>query len=423
MAVAQNAAPQSRTPVVVELFTSEGCSSCPPADALLARMDHEQPVSTAEIIVLEEHVDYWEKDGWHDRFSSSQYTERQNGYVPRLKFDSAYTPQMVVDGSTQFVGNDGPRAYKAVVDAAQTPKITLALSPPVLDGRHLAEMYDMRQSGAVAFSDGINTIQSPGILLKALQYVKAFDGTVFQLPDDKSINTQGLINEGIISTQLGLPGKPAIAEELMIARDIELLRYTDSKLHITGVSTQKGIELIAKAKADGLNISCSVTPYHIYFCDEDLQGYDTNLKVNPPLRKKEDILAIKNAVLSGVVDCIASHHLPQDWDNKACEFEYAKNGMGGLESVFGAVNVTYNDKETIGKIIEMLTVNPRKMLGLNVPEIRTGATACITLFNTDEAYIFDEKMIRSKSKNYGFIGKQLKGKVIGIINGTKTVLN
>ena len=128
---------QHRTPVIVELFTSEGCSSCPPADALLARLDREQPVSTAEIIVLEEHVDYWEKDGWHDRFSSSQYTDRQNQYAPRLKFDSVYTPQMVVDGTTQFVGNDGPRAYQAVVAAAQTPKIALTLSPPVIDGRHV----------------------------------------------------------------------------------------------------------------------------------------------------------------------------------------------------------------------------------------------------------------------------------------------
>src|SRR5260370_1520755 len=121
MAVAQNATQQSRTPVVVELFTSEGCSSCPPADALLARLDREQPVSTAEIIVLEEHVDYWEQDGWHDPFSSSQYTERHNQYAPRLKFDSVYTPQMVVDGATQFVCTDRPPALQAVVAAARTP--------------------------------------------------------------------------------------------------------------------------------------------------------------------------------------------------------------------------------------------------------------------------------------------------------------
>jgi hypothetical protein len=135
---AQNATPAGKTPVVVELFTSEGCSSCPPADALLARMDKEQPVSNAEIIVLEEHVDYWEKGGWHDRFSSSQYTDRQNQYAPRLKFESAYTPQMVVDGTTQFVGNDGPRALDAVTAAAGTPKIALVLSNPVIDGRHVA---------------------------------------------------------------------------------------------------------------------------------------------------------------------------------------------------------------------------------------------------------------------------------------------
>ncbi|HEY6413100.1 MAG TPA: DUF1223 domain-containing protein, partial [Edaphobacter sp.] len=135
---AQNTTPQSKTPVVVELFTSEGCSSCPPADALLARMDKEQPVSNAEIIVLEEHVDYWEKGGWHDRFSSSQYTDRQNQYAPRLKFDSVYTPQMIVDGTTQFVGNDGQRALNAIVAAAGAPKITLALSNPVVDGHRVA---------------------------------------------------------------------------------------------------------------------------------------------------------------------------------------------------------------------------------------------------------------------------------------------
>jgi len=137
MAVAQSTAPQGKSPVVVELFTSEGCSSCPPADALLGRLDKEQPVSNAEIIVLEEHVDYWEKEGWHDRFSSSQYTDRQNQYAPRLKFDSAYTPQMIVDGTTQFVGNDAPRAVNAIVAAAGTPKVVLALSSPVVDGHRV----------------------------------------------------------------------------------------------------------------------------------------------------------------------------------------------------------------------------------------------------------------------------------------------
>src|SRR5207302_908336 len=138
------------------------------------------------------------------------------------------------------------------------------------DGKDLAEMYDMRQAGAIAFSDGIHSNQSPGILLKALQYILTFDGVIIQQPNDRTINAHGLMNEGIISTQLGLPGKPAIAEELMIARDIELVKYTNSKIHFSGISTKKSIELITKAKAEGLNVTCSVTPYNLYFSDEDL---------------------------------------------------------------------------------------------------------------------------------------------------------
>ncbi len=291
------------------------------------------------------------------------------------------------------------------------------------EGKELAEMYDMRQSGATAFTDGINPVQSPGILLKALQYVKAFDGMIIQLPDDKSIGAQGLMNEGIVSTQLGLPGKPAIAEELMIARDIELVKYTGSKIHFTGVSTAKGLELIAKAKAEGLPVTCSVTPYHGYFCDEDLTTYDTNLKVNPPLRSKEDMLAVRKALADGTVDCIASHHIPQDWDNKVCEFEYAKNGMIGLESLFGVFWGLGIGNWELGNLIELLSVAPRKIFGIAVPEIKEGEKACLTLFNAEEEYVFDETMTRSKSKNSAFFGKKLKGKVKGIINGDKNRFN
>ena len=288
------------------------------------------------------------------------------------------------------------------------------------EGTALTEMYDMYNSGAIAFSDGRKSIQQAGVLLKALQYVSAKDAVIIQVPDDKSISDGGLMNEGIVSTKLGLPGNPAMAEEVMIARDIALLHYTDSHLHITGVSTKKGIDLIKNAKKEGLQISCSVTPYHLFFSEEDLADYDTTLKVNPPLRTREDVIALQNALRSGVIDCIASHHTPQCADDKICEFEYAKNGMITLQTVYGTVNTIINNTEILVKIF---TENNRNVFGLNMPVIETAAPACITIFEPATNYIFEERAILSKSKNSPFIGKEIKGKVVGIINKNKLVLN
>ena len=288
------------------------------------------------------------------------------------------------------------------------------------EGTALTEMYDMHNSGAVAFGDGRKSIQQAGILLKALQYVSAKDAVIIQVSDDKSISEGGLMNEGIVSIQLGLPGNPAMAEELMIARDIALLRYTDAHLHITGVSTKKGIELIQLAKTEGLKITCSVTPYHLVFCEDDLVDYDTNLKVNPPLRTREDVAALQDALRSGAIDCIASHHTPQCADDKICEFEYAKNGMITLQTLYGTVNTILNNTELLVKIF---TENNRNIFGQTLPVIETGAVACLTIFEPATNYNFEEKDILSKSKNSAFIGKEMIGKVIGILNKNKLVLN
>jgi len=290
------------------------------------------------------------------------------------------------------------------------------------DGKELAEMYDMRSNGAIAFSDGINSIQSSGLLVKALQYVKAFGGTIIQLPDDKSINPHGLMNEGIVSTQLGLPGKPVMAEELIVARDIKLARYAESALHFTGVSSKKSLEYIKRGKEGGAMISCSVTPYHLFFSDEDVKQYDTNLKVNPPLRTKENIEAMKRSIEDGTIDCIATHHLPHEYDSKIVEFEYAQFGMIGLETAYAALNTAVPGTSQ-EKWIELLSVNPRKLFGLGQLKIKEGVNAALTLFDPNRKWTFTEKDIYSKSKNSPFIKKELIGRVIGIINKDNVFLN
>jgi dihydroorotase len=291
-----------------------------------------------------------------------------------------------------------------------------------LEGKDLAEMYDMRNSGAVAFSDGASPVQSAGLLLKGLQYVKAFDGIIIQLPDDHTIGRNGLINEGIVSTRLGLPGKPMMAEELMIARDIKLLRYTGSRLHFTGVTSPRSLDYIRDAKESGLAVSCSVTPYHLFFTDDDLVQYDTNLKVFPPLRDKSSVDTLRKAVLDGVIDCIAAHHSPHEFDSKVVEFEYAKPGMSSLETVYPALRTLLPDLSA-EQTVDLLSIRPRELFGLEQASIAEGQVATLSLFDPGGETSPAAETTRSKSKNSPFFGKKLKGRVIGILKKDQIVLN
>ena len=291
-----------------------------------------------------------------------------------------------------------------------------------VEGKELAEMYDMRSSGAIAFSDGLNPVQSSGILLKALQYVKAFNGVVIQIPDDKSVGPNGQMHEGIVSTRLGLPGKPMMAEELLVARDIKLARYAESKIHFTGVSSPKSIEYIRRAKDAGLQVTCSVTPFHLYFIDEDLLEYDSNLKVYPPLRGKKDREELKKAIQDGTVDCIATHHLPHEKDSKMLEFEYAKFGMIGLETCYPVLKSALPDLSE-SKWVELLSINPRQIFGLPKQSVTIGATSRLTLFLPGMGWTVEERNIHSKSRNTPFAGQSLTGKIHGTLKDDKVFLN
>ncbi len=335
-----------------------------------------------------------------------------------------FTEVMVLPNTKPVV--DGKSQVEYIIQKSKQSVVTihpLGAITKQAEGKELAEMYDMKAAGATAFSDGLNPVQSAGLLLKALQYVKAFSGVLLQIPDDKTIGTYGLMNEGIVSTQLGLPGKPVLAEEILVARDIKLTKYAESKLHFTGVTSPKSIEYISRGKQGGTGVSCSVTPAHVYFTDEDLRTYDTNLKMYPPLRSSVERDALQEAVLNGTVDCIASHHQPHEYDSKVCEFQEAKFGMIGLETCYGVIGAALKDRLTPERWVELISIHPREIAGLSIPTIKEDMAANVTIFDPSATYVFEEQDIRSKSRNSAFIGKELIGKAVAVINNNQIQIN
>ncbi|MEO6882645.1 MAG: dihydroorotase [Bacteroidia bacterium] len=291
-----------------------------------------------------------------------------------------------------------------------------------LEGKQLSEMYDMHLSGAVAFSDDKHAIEDAGLLLRALLYAKNFNGLILTHCCDDSIAADGQMNEGAVGTSLGLKGIPALAEELMIVRNIHLAEYAETKIHISSVSTEKSVELIRAAKAKGLKITASVNAHHLFLNDSSLSDFDTNYKVNPPLRIQKDIDALKKGLSDGTIDVIVSDHVPENKENKKTEFDHAAFGMIGLETAFAIANTSKGNMK-LEKLIHKISIAPRKILNLEIPSIKEGAKANLTLFNPDLSWTFTEKNIFSKSKNTPFIGTKLKGKAIGIFNNNLLVLN
>ncbi|HEY9178486.1 MAG TPA: dihydroorotase [Flavipsychrobacter sp.] len=290
-----------------------------------------------------------------------------------------------------------------------------------IEGKSLAEMMDMQAHGAIAFSDGWKPVQNAGLMLKALEYIKAFNGTVIQIPEDASIATTGLMHEGIASTRLGMPGIPPEAETIIINRDLQLLRYTGSRLHFTGISTAAGVDMIRKAKREKLNVTCSVTPYHLALTDEALNGYSSMYKVSPPLRSEKDRQALIKGLNDGTIDCITSHHRPHEWDAKEKEFEYASPGMNIQELAFSVALQALGDKADLGRLTEAFSTRAREIFNMPKTSIAKGNIAKLTIFTTAGSYT--PARMASLSRNNPFLGKELPGKVAGIINNNDYYIN
>lgn len=285
------------------------------------------------------------------------------------------------------------------------------------EGKDMAELYDMKKVGAVAFGDYNKSQDNANLLKIALQYVQDFDGLVIAFPQDEKIKGNGVANEGVVSTRLGLKGIPNLAEELQIARNLFLLEYTGGKLHIPTISTGKSVQLIKEAKAKGLKVSCSVAVHHLVLTDEKLEGFDTRHKVSPPLRSEQDQKALLEGIMDGTIDMITSDHNPIDIEHKKMEFDAAKNGTIGLESAFGALMTVL----PLEIIIEKLTAG-KNTFGIESTIITEGAKANLSLFSPEGNNTFTKKSILSKSKNSAFLGMEMQGTVYGIVNQDQLIL-
>lgn len=288
------------------------------------------------------------------------------------------------------------------------------------EGREMAELYDMKQNGAVAFSDGNRSVQQAGLMSRALLYAKGFEGLIFSHAEDESMAGGNKMNEGAMSTYLGMKGIPNLAESLMVSRDLYLAEYTEAPIHFASVSTPEAVDLIKKAKARGLRVTCDVAAHQLVFTDEDIIGFDSNYKVSPPLRTKADAKALIKGVKEGVIDAIVSQHTPQEIEFKNVEFHIAKNGIIGLQTVLPLlIRAGLNEEQ----IVNSLAVKPRQILGLDVPQIKTGEVANLVLFDLGKSWNFDEKTNKSKSKNSPLFGQTLKGAVELVINNNQITKN
>lgn len=360
--------------------------------------------------------------GWFDSsvsFGEPGFEERENIINGlRTAANSGFTGVAVNANSFPVTDSKGhikflkSKADNSAVNLYPVGALTLGSK-----GEDLAELFDMQNEGAVSFYDYKKPIANANLLKIALQYSQNFDGLVQSFPFEKSVARNGVVNEEVSGTKLGLKGIPALSEELQIIRDLYILEYTGGKLHIPTISTKKSVQLIKDAKKKGLNVSCSVAIFNLILTDDSLEDFDTNYKLLPPLRTTDDIKAMIKGLSDGTIDGITSDHNPLDVEKKNVEFDRAHFGSIGLEGCFGALNKILGVEKSVKALTGLKNT-------FNIPEIKIaeGEPAELSLFNPEETWTFSEKDIFSTSKNAALLGAKLKGRAYGIFSNNNLVL-
>ncbi len=313
----------------------------------------------------------------------------------------------------RFIREKGRAALSGLVDVHPIGAVTVGRK-----GEHLAPLAEMAEAGAVAFTDDGDPVHNSEVMRRALEYAGMFQKPIIQHAQDMSMTRGGVMNEGHTSTELGLPGMPGAAEDVMITRDIMLAAYTGGQYHVAHMSTAGAVDLVRAAKAKKLLVTCEVTPHHFVLTDEAVRSFDTNTKMNPPLRTQADVDAIREGLRDGTIDVIATDHAPHSFDEKQVEFESAPFGIVGLETAIGLAMTELVHKNVISldRLIQLFSVNPRRILRLPEVRITEGTPANLTLFSTTMEWTVDPRLFHSRSKNTPFGGYMLTGKPVASLN-------
>lgn len=377
------------------------------------------PSKTKAIELKNLHV----SQGWFDSsvsFGEPGFEEREN--IENGLKTAAYSGfTSVAVNANSFPVTDSKGHIKYLLSKASNNAVNLYPIGALTMGSEnvdLAELYDMQNEGAISFYDYKKPIENANLLKIALQYTQSFDALVQSFPFERSVARNGLVNEEINSTKLGLKGIPALSEELQIIRDLYILEYTGGKLHIPTISTKKSVSLIKEAKKKGLKVSCSVAVANLFLTDNVLESFDTNFKLMPPLRTTNDTKALIKALKEGIIDGVTSDHNPIDIEHKNIEFEHAKFGSIGLESCFGALNSVVNVEEAV-----LALTNLKYIFKVPISNIEVGNIADLSLFDPKVTWKFSEEDIISTSKNSAILYSDLKGKPYGIFSNNQLVLN